>query len=149
MTRTRPAGQQDRGSVSLEVAIVAPALLLVIVIAVAAGRTTLAANTVADAAHDAARAASLARTSAAARQAAADTAAATLANQGRSCVTVTADTDTSGFAQPVGQPAVVTVTVTCRVSYADITALSGLPGSRTMTSTFVSPLDQYRGRGQP
>lgn len=137
---------RDRGSVALEVAILAPSLLLLILLAVAAGRTTLAANTVADAAHDAARAASLARTPVGARQAAADTAAATLTNQGRSCVTMAADTDTSGFAQPVGQPAVVTVIVSCQVSYADITALPGMPGTRTLTSTFTSPLDQYRAR---
>jgi Flp pilus assembly protein TadG len=135
--------------VALEVAIVAPALLLLILLAVAAGRTTLAANSVADAAHDAARAASLARTSFDARRAAATTAATTLANQGRACVTLTAETDTGDFAVPVGQPAVVTVTVSCRVSYSDLTALPGLPGSRTLTSTFTSPLDQYRARGTP
>jgi hypothetical protein len=35
--------------------------------------------------------------------------------------------------------------VTCTVRLADL-LVPGLPGSRTLTSTFVSPLDPYRSR---
>ena len=113
---------------------------------VAAGRTVLASNVVADAAHDAARAASLARTGSDARADATRTARDTLDGRGRSCLSSTTSVDTSGFNQPVGQPASVAVTVTCVVSYADLVGVPGVPGTRVVSASFVSPLDQYRGR---
>ena len=136
----------DRGSVSLEMAILAPVLILLVVIGIVAGRTVLAANAVADAAHAAARAASLDRDPVSARADAAQIADTTLANSGRRCIRQTTTTDTSGFAVPIGQPASVSVTVTCRISYADLSAVPGVPGGRTFSATFTSPLDQYRER---
>jgi hypothetical protein len=50
--------------------------------------------------------------------------------------------DISGFAVPVGQPAAVTATVTCRADFSDI-ALPGMPGGATLSASFVSPLDQF------
>jgi hypothetical protein len=46
----------------------------------------------------------------------------------------------------VGQPGQVTATVTCTVRLSDLTAVPGMPGSRTLTATFVSALDPYRAR---
>ena len=51
----------------------------------------------------------------------------------------------SGFAVPVGLPAQVTAQVTCRVSLSDL-LVPGMPGSKTLTATFTSPLDPYRAR---
>jgi Flp pilus assembly protein TadG len=136
----------EAGSVSIEVAILAPVLLLLLVVGIAAGRTTLAASAVADAAHDAARAASLARTAAQARGAAVDAAHDSLSGQGVACGSMSVVVDTSGFARPVGQPAAVTVRVSCTVSYADLAAVPGVPGAKTMSASFTSALDTYRSR---
>jgi hypothetical protein len=61
------------------------------------------------------------------------------------CAVVTVAVDTSGFAVRLGQPASVTVEVSCRVRLADL-ALPGVPGRRILTGRAVSPLDPYRGR---
>lgn len=137
----------DRGSVSVEVAILAPAFLMLVVLAGVAGRTAIAQNAVDLAAHDAARTASLARTAGAAETEAGTAASGTLAAQGLDCDGSPAvRVDTSGFAVPVGEPATVTVTVTCHVTFADL-VMPGVPGGTTVEATFVSPLDRYRSRG--
>ncbi|NUR96216.1 MAG: pilus assembly protein TadE [Kribbellaceae bacterium] len=138
--------RDERGSVSIEVAILAPALILLIVVGIVAGRTSLAASMVADAAHDAARAASLARTASDARVVAAQTADRSLFGHGYACVNPTVTTDTSGFTRPLGQPATVTVTISCTISYADLVKLPGVPGGKVIINSFTSPLDQFRAR---
>lgn len=140
----------DRGSVSVELAILTPAFLLLIVFAIVAGRTAIAYNAIDLAAHDAARAASISRDAGTAETQALAAALDTLAQQGLGCVDTAGGAalvtvDTSGFRVPMGQPAAVSATVTCTVSFADV-ALPGVPTSRRLTSTFVSPLDTYRTR---
>lgn len=147
---TPPAGtgrdaRHSGGSVSVEVAVLLPAFILLIVLATMVGRLTVAANAVTVAAHDAARAASISRDRAAAEERAYAVATETLAAQGVPCSDLTVGSDTSAFALPVGTPATVEVTVTCEVSFADI-VMAGLPGSRTVSATFVSPIDTWRGR---
>ena len=135
----------ERGSVALEMAIVAPALLGVIALMIFGGRYALATQTVNAAAAGAARAASIERTSAAAKSAASATAIATLSNQDLRCVSTQVDVDTSGFTTEVGQAATIQATVTCEVSMA---GLVGMPGSLTLTASATSPLDMYRERGK-
>lgn len=133
----------DRGSVTLELVVLAPALVLTLLLAIAAGRIAQAHQAVEAAARDAARQASIARDPTTARTAALTSAQASLAREGLHCrpdVIV----NTSGFAQPIGQPATVTAHVTCTVQLADIAA-AGVPAT-TVTATFASPLDPYRGR---
>ncbi|SOC46123.1 TadE-like protein [Blastococcus aggregatus] len=135
----------ERGSVSVELALLAPALLLVLSFAVVAGRTQVADGAVAEAARAAAREASLARdgvTAAALARAQADR---TLAAQGLRCQSTSVDVDTTGFQTPPGQPGDVTVSVTCVVGMADLLA-PGLPGSVTVEASFSSPVDAYRER---
>lgn len=135
---------RDRGSVSVEVAVLMPAFLFLVALAAVTGRTAIAQNALDQAAHDAARAASISRTAAAAGAAGESAALDALRRQGLGCapqVTV----DTSGFATPVGAPAVVRVTVGCAVSFADL-ALPGVPGSRALGAEFTSPIDRYRSR---
>ena len=141
---------RQRGSVSVELAILTPAFLLLMVLGIVSGRTAVAYSVIDLAAYDAARTASLSRDAGTARALATVAAQDTLAHQGVSCVDTPdgeplVTVDTSGFAVPVGQPAAVSVTVTCTVSFADV-ALPGVPDHRRLTSTFVSPLDTYRGR---
>jgi Flp pilus assembly protein TadG len=144
---TRPThGNRDRGSVSLELAILLPAFIYLIVLAVVLGRQVIAQGAIDLAAHDAARAASLSRTADLAQSRARDAAADTLHQQGLACANLTVTVNTTQFAQPVGTPASVTVTVVCQVSFADLAALPGVPGNRTLSASFVSPLDEYRSR---
>lgn len=136
--------RRERGAVSLELAVITPAILLIFVLVAFAGRMATANGTVEQAAADAARAASLSQGPSAAQQAAQDTAAAALSNSGLQCLSLSVNADTSGFATAPGQQANVTVTITCPVRLADL-PLPGL-GSRTVTASAVSPIDTYRQR---
>lgn len=136
----------DRGSSALEAAILAPGFILLIMLAILVGRTSAAASAVSDAAADGARSASLSRNAASASANAARAVDGSLASGGNACVSHTTSTNTTGFHRPIGQPATVTVTVSCRVSYADLTGIPGMPGGQTLTTSFISPLDQYKTR---
>jgi Flp pilus assembly protein TadG len=136
---------RSAGNAPLELVILAPVLLALIALVIAAGRTVLAQNSVAAAARDAARQASIARTAGEARANARSGALSELAQQGLHCTSTSVHLNLAGFGVPPGLPASVSATVTCHVSLADL-ALPGLPGSRTLVATFSSPLDPYRGR---
>jgi Flp pilus assembly protein TadG len=135
----------ERGSVSVELALLAPALLLLLSFAVFAGRTQIAEGAVQEAARSAAREASLARDPATAAALAGAQAERTLAAQNLRCQRTTVDIDTAGFQAPLGQPGDVTVSITCVVGMADLLA-PGLPGSVTVEASFISPVDAYRER---
>jgi Flp pilus assembly protein TadG len=128
--------------VSVELAILLPVLVLLAVTAIVNGRAETAYSAVDIAAHDAARAASISRTGAQAQTQAASVAYTTLADQGLGCDTLEVTVDVSGFDVPVGAPATVSVTVTCRLSFADL----GLPLTRELSATMASPIDTWRGR---
>jgi Flp pilus assembly protein TadG len=136
---------RERGSASVELAILAPAVLAVFVTLFIAGRSVLADQSIDAAAFDAARTASLARDAGTADIEARAAAMSSMQAQSINCINLTMRIDTSGFSVPVGQPANVTVEITCVVNFSDI-ALPGMPGSSTLRATFTSPLDQYRGR---
>lgn len=138
------AGGGERGSATLELVVVAPALLLFLGLVVMAGRVAVVGNAVQQAAAAAAREASLARTPAAAQAAARQTAIDQLAQQDLRCAPLTVTVDTTGFAAAVGTPADVQARVACTVSFTDL-ALP-LPGQRALTADVTSPLDTYRGR---
>ena len=140
-----PRPDLERGSATLELAILAPAFLLLLGLVVIAGRVQVAAGAVEHAATSAAREASLARTVAAAQTTATSAAARELEGQDIRCATSSVTVDTSGFGAPLGQSATVSATLTCMVSFADL-AIPGLPGSRTLTSTATSPIDRFRAR---
>ena len=134
-----------RGSATVELVLIAPALLALLALTVLAGRIVLAGGTVEQVAAAGARAASLARSPAAATTAADTAVRQTLAEQRLQCAAVTVTVDTSGFGVPLGQPATVAVEVSCQVQLADLT-VPGLPGTRTLSDRAVSTLDRYRGR---
>jgi Flp pilus assembly protein TadG len=134
--------RNDSGSASIELAILLPTFAFLIVLAYLFGRTTVAQAAVDLAAHDAARAASLERNESDAKTAATDAAKATLTKQGTACIAIKVVPDTSGFLLPLGQPASVTVTVTCTVQLTDL----GFSRNRNVSASFTSPIDQYRGR---
>jgi Flp pilus assembly protein TadG len=134
---------RDGGSITVEAAVLAPVLVLVLLLMIAAGRISLTGSTVDHAATAAARAASLARTPDAAQQAATDTARAALDEQHLTCSELSVTADTAGFARGPGQPAQVVVEVRCAAPLSDL-GLPGLPGTVAQSSRFASPLDPYR-----
>jgi Flp pilus assembly protein TadG len=135
---------RDAGNAALELVILAPVILFLLGLVIAAGRTSIAQGSVAAAARDAARQASISLTPGAARTAALSSARAALGQDGLNCDPVVR-VNVSGFGVPVGEPANVRATVTCRVSLASL-LVPGMPGSRTLRATFQSPLDPFRGR---
>ncbi len=135
----------EEGNAAVELAPVALIFLLFLVLAIAAGRITTAHIALQAAARDAARQASIARTPAQAQAAARASAESALRADGLDCTPVVS-VNTAGFTVPVGQSAQVTATVTCTVRLSDLTALPGMPGTRTLTATVASALDPYRAR---
>jgi Flp pilus assembly protein TadG len=133
-------GQGDRGSAAVEMVLLTPLLMLFLLLIVAAGRLVQARMEVDSAAEQAARAASLARDPASAAAAATATAQSALASQDVTCDPMRVSPDLSDFI-PGGQ---VTVQVSCTVSLAGL-AMLHLGGGETLTSTFTSPIDVYRG----
>jgi Flp pilus assembly protein TadG len=134
----------ERGSVSVEMAVLAPVFALLLFSAIWFGRIAIATNAIDVAAHDAARAASISRTAGAASANAEAAANQALSQQGLDCVggPVVAP-DTSGFANSGVDLEFVSVTITCDVSFTDI-AFPGVPRTWTVQSTFVSPIDVFR-----
>ena len=135
----------ERGSATIEMAVLAPALLALLGLVVVAGRVSTAGSAVEQAAAVAAREASLARDSRSAQSAATEAVRASLDGQGITCRTLTSDVDVEGFTVPVGQPASVRVHVTCAVRLADV-AVPGMPGTRVVTASMTSAIDRFRGR---
>jgi Flp pilus assembly protein TadG len=140
-----PGSGRDDGNAALELVVLAPVILFLLGLMIAAGRTSIAREAMDAAARDAARQASISLTPGAAKAAALASAQEALSQDGLDChplVTV----DTRGFnPATVGHPAQVTATVQCRVPLADL-VVPGMPGSRLLTSTFTSPLDPFRER---
>jgi Flp pilus assembly protein TadG len=135
----------DSGNAALELVVLAPVILFLLGLVIAAGRTSIAQAAVDAAARDAARQASISLTPGAAQAAAQASARTALSQDGLDCnpqVTV----DTSQFTTvPVGQPASVTAVVKCRVPLSDL-VVPGMPGSRLLSFEFTSPLDPFRER---
>src|SRR3954470_8688568 len=110
----------DRGSESVELAILLPVAVLVVAMLVIGARIALAGSGISGVAGIAAREASLARSSAAAQQAATATANAALASRDLPCADVHVAVDTSGFLSAPGVASSVTVDVTCVVELSDV-----------------------------
>lgn len=134
----RAAGEE--GSVAVEVAVLAPALVALLLLVVFAGRVAQADGEVRRAASEAARAASLRQDPGAATEAARATAAANLGAGRVPCGPLATTVDTSRF----GAGGTVAVTVSCTASMRDVTLL-GVPGTRTFVARSVEVVDRYRG----
>ena len=156
----RPVSRtSERGSVSIEVAVLAPAFIALIVLAGVAGRTAVAAEAIDVAAHDAARAASISRDARTARAEARNAALRQLDWRGLDCAgtpQVTFSGTIGGaptsfdaaFRSQAGRDASVTVRIACTVTFRDLrlTALPGMPAGKKVSASFTSPLDRYRSR---
>lgn len=131
----------ERGSAAIEAVIIAPVMIVLVMLVMAGGQVALARQSVKAIAADTARTASLQRTAPAARRAALATAHQALDHQ-VACTSRHVALDLKAFGTPVGTPASVSATVTCRV---ETLGLPGLP-SVTVSATVQSPIDSYRGR---
>ncbi len=132
-------GRDESGSVTAELVLLTPLLILMLLFVVALGRLSGARLEVDGAAAQAARAASIARDPATATAMATQTATAALGSDHVTCGQLTVSTDTAQFA-PGGS---VAVTVTCHVALSDLTGLR-LPASESVTSRATAVVDTFR-----
>lgn len=134
--------RDERGSASLELVLLTPALVLLLLLVAAGGRLEQARGQLDGTAREAARAASIARSAPNAESDAQALATQRLGDEGITCADLSVATDTSNFRAG----GFVTTTVSCRVDLSDLFGLA-LPGSRTMTATATEPIDVYRRSG--
>ena len=123
----------QRGSASVELTVLVPALVLILGLIVAGGRLWFARTTVNEAAQSAARAASLARSAAEAATAGREAGEQSLATAGLRCASTGVTVNVGAFGVPVGTPATVTAATRCRVTFTDL-LLPGMPGSIELTA---------------
>jgi hypothetical protein len=139
--------RDERGSLALEMVMLAPAILLLLGLIYAYGRVGQVNGVMESGARDAARSATIARSMAEARDRATTVVDDALAAAPASCrddrkVTVTGGDPAHPDAFVPG--GAIRVDVTCTYDLSDI-GLPGAPGKLTAHSSFTSMLDIYRG----
>jgi HAMP domain-containing protein len=142
-----PSGDQsggEMGNAALELLVLAPVLILLICLVIAAGRVAIARGSIDAVARDVARQVSIARSPEGA-QAPLSAAQVQLAAEGLNCKRINPGDLAADFAAPLGQPSNITITVRCKVSLSQL-MLTGIPGHVWLKFSFTSPLDPYRGR---
>ena len=145
MSSTRPDLRTDgdsREAGVADLAIVFPVFVVMLLLIAGFGRIGYSHQLVDQAAEAGARAAASDNLSADAQTDGTAAVTAALANAGVACQTPVIDVDVSQF-QPGG---VVAVTVSCTADLSSL-ALSGLPGSMTLTGTARAPLESNRDYG--
>jgi len=135
--------RDERGSLALEMALLAPFLLLIIALIYAYGRVGQVNGTLDSGTRDAARSATMARDSTDAKHAAERVVREALADAPAGCRS-SLQVHLVGDFLP-GEP--VTVDASCTYDISDL-GLPGAPGSLTAKSSFTSMLDPYRGIDQ-
>lgn len=130
---------RDRGSIAVEVVLLAPLLIALLLLVVGMGRIAHTRGQVEGAAADAARSASLARTPDAARKAGEQAARDHLGDH--ACRSLGVAIDTAAL-RPGGT---VAARVRCVTSLAGL-GMAGFPGNRAFTATVQAPIDLHRGR---
>ncbi|MTB89265.1 pilus assembly protein [Aeromicrobium senzhongii] len=136
--RTRARG--ERGSMSVEIVLMVPILVMFTLLVLAGGRYVAVRADIDAAARDAARAASFERSEPAARAAAQAAADASDVNDSFSSCRI------AGINGDFEAGGVVEVSVRCSVSNTGL-GLIGLTGSRDFESSSSAPIDQYRRFG--
>lgn len=142
MSRRRVC-RDDRGSESVELAILLPIGLLVLAFIVVGARIVLASDRMSGVAGIAARDASIARSADSAQSIAKTSAEHALASDNLHCTDIRVSVDTSGFNAAPGTNAAIHVDVWCTVDLSDI-GVTGLPGAKTLHDSATSPLDPAR-----
>lgn len=143
LARRRPADRQ-RGAVSLEVALLVPALLILAALTAASWRVHQARGDAQSAAETAARAVSVA--AGPANGLASGTAIARAELAGTRCREASVSINPSGLGVPVGESGTVSARIGCTVAMSDL-LVPGLPGSIHISAQASAPVDSHRERG--
>ncbi len=138
--RTRRRG--DTGSLTVELVVLTPVLLVVAMASLVCGRVVEARQQVVEASRAGAEAAAVLPTVGTAQWVGSMNAVIDLIGRTHTCAHVAISIDTSEFV-PGGS---VSVHVTCQVLLSDL-AFPGLPGSTVVQATATAPLDPYRSVG--
>ena len=138
----RARGRGENGSLTVELVVITPVLLLVGLGMVVFGRVAEARQQVVEAARAGAETAAVLPTPGIAGWGAAVDAAVGVADPARTCSHQQVRTDLSRF-YPGGS---VTVTVMCQVPLSDI-SFPGMPGSASVQASATAPIDPYRSGG--
>jgi Flp pilus assembly protein TadG len=139
-----PRWRAQDGSLTLELVILAPAILFILALVIAGGRVVIADQAVTQAASQAARDASLQPTPTAATATARSRADSVLDGQGLGCSPQAVTVNAAALAAPAGQPGNVSVTVRCTVKWSDL-GVPG-PGTRTLSATGTAPVDTWTAK---
>ena len=142
--RARRGPSRQRGSISVELVVLAPALALLLLLIAVGARVVEVQGHIDGAARDAARAASVARSYPRAVQAAQQAARADLGSTSL-CAPRSVGVRVAGYPAVPLPVAAVTVTVTCEVNMSPFTAL-GFGLSKRFTGRAVAPLDPFMCR---
>jgi Flp pilus assembly protein TadG len=144
-TTSREGGRRcERGSISVELVVLAPGLALLLLLIAAGARVVEVQGHIDGAARDAARAASVARSYTQAVQAARQAAQADL-GPASLCAPRTVGIQVAGYRAVPLTGGAVTVTVTCAVNMSPFTAL-GFGLTKRFTGQAVAPLDPFMCR---
>ncbi len=134
--------RSERGTAAVELALLAPVLLVLVAVVTAAGRMVATKSAVLSVAREAARAAAEAPNAAAAHDAAVATAQQVAEGLGLDPARLSIVEDPHDFAR--GAP--FEVSVSYQVSMADLPSLGLLPGSVTLGAEHAELIDTYRSR---
>jgi TadE-like protein len=134
--------RSERGTASVELALLAPVLVVLVAVVTAAGRMVETKSAVLSVAREAARAAAEAPNAAAANDAAIATAQQVAEGLGLDPARLSIVQDPHAFAR--GAP--YEVSVSYQVSMADLPGLGLLPGSVTLGEEHAELIDTYRSR---
>jgi Flp pilus assembly pilin Flp len=134
--------RNERGTAAVELALLAPVLLVLVAVVSAAGRVVESKSAVLSVAREAARAAAEAPNAAEAHDAAIATAQQVAEGLGLDPARLSIVQDPHGFAR--GAP--YEVSVSYQVSMADLPGLGLLPGSVTLGAEHAELIDTYRSR---
>jgi len=137
-----PAARTDAGSLTVELVVLTPVLLIIALASLVFGRVTEARQQVVEAARAGAEAAVVLPTVGTAQWVGSINAVVNLIGRTHTCAHVEITMDTSHFV-PGGY---VTAHVSCLVLLSDI-GFPGLPGSTTVSASASAPLDPYRSVG--
>jgi Flp pilus assembly pilin Flp len=134
--------RDERGTAAVELALLAPVLLVLVAVVSGAGRVVETKSAVLSVAREAARAAAEAPNAAAAHDVAIVTAQQVAEGLGLDPARLSIGQDPHGFARG----ALYEVSVSYQVSMADLPGLGLLPGSVTLGAEHAELIDTYRSR---
>jgi Flp pilus assembly pilin Flp len=134
--------RSERGTAAVEMALLAPVLVVLVAAVVAAGRIVETKSAVLAVAREAARAASEASDASSARWAAASAASGVAAGLGLDPARLALSQSPGGFGR--GEP--YRVSVSYEVRLADLPGLGILPGSFVLSAEHVEPIQRFKSR---